>query len=226
MDNFMDKLTAKLSAQEMIKANSAAEAAESERLRSQVKQYQMEISELTDIKKSVAELEEKLQSKIGSSDISGEKTYRAVTDLNSKIDELILAQSDEIKEVVAVLNEKPSQDSDIEKLIAASDEKTYSVGVQTYRNIQASNAKDIEKQTKELKEAISESFDRNGDEDGDYGKCLGKLKEQIDEIDRKLEALRVDVDSKKRGAIPLLVFILLWVIGGVVLNALWIFGLI
>ena len=226
MDNFMDKLTAKLSAQEMIKANSAAEAAESERLRSQVKQYQTEISELTDIKKSVAELEEKLQSKIGSSDISGEKTYRAVTDLNSKIDELILAQSDEIKEVVAVLNEKPSQDSDIEKLIAASDEKTYSVGVQTYRNIQASNAKDLEKQTQELKEAISESFDRNADDDGDYGKSLGKLKEQIDEIDRKLEALRVDVDSKNRGAIPLLVFILLWVIGGVVLNALLIFGLI
>lgn len=39
MDGFMDKLAQKFYAQEMIKANSAADAAELERLRNQVKEY-------------------------------------------------------------------------------------------------------------------------------------------------------------------------------------------
>ena len=39
MDTFMDKLAQKFTAQEMIKANSAAEAAELQRVREQVKKY-------------------------------------------------------------------------------------------------------------------------------------------------------------------------------------------
>lgn len=39
MDTFMDKLAQKFTAQEMIKANSAAEAAELQRVRDQVKKY-------------------------------------------------------------------------------------------------------------------------------------------------------------------------------------------
>ena len=46
VDNFMDKLAQKLSAQEMIKANAAAEAAETERLRIQVARYQTEMEEI------------------------------------------------------------------------------------------------------------------------------------------------------------------------------------
>ena len=58
VDNFMDKLAQKLSAQEMIKANTAAEAAETERLRIQTAQYQTEMEEM---KKSAEETSEILQ---------------------------------------------------------------------------------------------------------------------------------------------------------------------
>ena len=40
MDTFMDKLAQKMNAQEMIKANSAAEAAKMEQLQNQVAEYE------------------------------------------------------------------------------------------------------------------------------------------------------------------------------------------
>ena len=40
MDNFMDKLAQKFNAQEMIKANSAAEAAENKRMQEQLAAYE------------------------------------------------------------------------------------------------------------------------------------------------------------------------------------------
>ena len=46
VDNLMDKLADKISATEMIKANAAAEAAETQRLRTQVVQYQQELEEI------------------------------------------------------------------------------------------------------------------------------------------------------------------------------------
>ena len=46
MDNFMDKLAQRLTAQEMIKANSAADAAELERLQKQLAQYDACLQEM------------------------------------------------------------------------------------------------------------------------------------------------------------------------------------
>ena len=46
MDNLMDRVAERISAQEMIKANAAAEAAETERLRTQVMQHQQEMDEI------------------------------------------------------------------------------------------------------------------------------------------------------------------------------------
>lgn len=49
MDTFMDKLASKLNAQEMIRANSAAEAAESERLKQEVEVYRQCLQEMREI---------------------------------------------------------------------------------------------------------------------------------------------------------------------------------
>ena len=62
MDTFMDKLAQKFTAQEMIKANAAAEAAELQRTRDQVKQYD---SCLQEMKKANAGLNELLESGLG-----------------------------------------------------------------------------------------------------------------------------------------------------------------
>ncbi len=49
MDTFMDKLASKLNAQEMIRANSAAEAAETEKLRQEVEAYKQCLNEMQEI---------------------------------------------------------------------------------------------------------------------------------------------------------------------------------
>ena len=46
MDNFMDKLAQKFNAQEMIKANSQAEAAEMKKLQLQVAEYEKILQEM------------------------------------------------------------------------------------------------------------------------------------------------------------------------------------
>ena len=64
MDTFMDKLAQKFTAQEMIKANSAAEAAELQRMRDQVKQYDECLQEMklvnADTKSTLVQMEKAL----------------------------------------------------------------------------------------------------------------------------------------------------------------------
>ena len=65
MDTFMDKLAQKFTAQEMIKANSAAEAAELQRTREQVKKYNDCLQEMKqvndDTKSTLVQIQETLE---------------------------------------------------------------------------------------------------------------------------------------------------------------------
>ena len=65
MDNFMDKLAQKFSAQEMIKANSQAEAEELKRLQMQVSEYEKILQEMRKLNYKNTELSEKLDLMIG-----------------------------------------------------------------------------------------------------------------------------------------------------------------
>ena len=65
MDNFMDKLAQKISAQEMIKANSQAEAEEMKRLQLQVSEYEKILQEMRKLNYRNTELSEKLDLMIG-----------------------------------------------------------------------------------------------------------------------------------------------------------------
>ncbi len=67
MDNFMDKLAQKFSAQEMIKANSQAEAAEIKRLQFQVSEYEKILQEMRRLNYKNTEISEKLDEVIGDS---------------------------------------------------------------------------------------------------------------------------------------------------------------
>ena len=60
MDNFMDKLAQKFNAQEMIKANSQAEAAEMKKLQLQVAEYEKILQEMRKLNYKNAELTEKI----------------------------------------------------------------------------------------------------------------------------------------------------------------------
>ena len=58
MDNFMDKLAQKFNAQEMIKANSQAEAAEMKKLQLQVAEYEKILQEMCKLNYKYAQLSE------------------------------------------------------------------------------------------------------------------------------------------------------------------------
>lgn len=60
MDTFMDKLAQKLNAQEMIRANAAAEAAEIHELRSRVAEYSECLDRLQSLEKELVKSQEKL----------------------------------------------------------------------------------------------------------------------------------------------------------------------
>ena len=61
MDNFMDKIAQKLGAQEAIRANAAADAAQIERLEAQVAEYNACIKEIRKLSLRNAENEQKLR---------------------------------------------------------------------------------------------------------------------------------------------------------------------
>ena len=60
MDNFIDKLAQKFSAQDIIKANSEAETAEYEKLKLQVSEYEKILQEMRKLNYKNSELSEKI----------------------------------------------------------------------------------------------------------------------------------------------------------------------
>ena len=131
MENMMGKLAGKISAQEMIKANTAAEAAHREQIESQNRQYEEEI---TVLRQNAKKLEDRLDSIEGV--LNDLKTGKIDADKSSK--ELGSA----VKELSESLTDRFNK----------SDEATHDVGVRIYRNVQASVADEQKKQLDEIKE--------------------------------------------------------------------------
>ena len=131
MENMMGNLAGKISAQEMIKANTAAEAAHREQIESQNRQYEEEI---TVLRQNAKKLEDRLDSIEGV--LNDLKTGKIDADKSSK--ELGSA----VKELSESLTDRFNK----------SDEATHDVGVRIYRNVQASVADEQKKQLDEIKE--------------------------------------------------------------------------
>ena len=204
MDNFMDKLAQKLSAQEMIKANAAAEAAETERLRIQVARYQTEMEEIrkgaADMTDQIRHLEEIIQNNAGKTD----------TESCQKVVELITG------------------------IIAASDTNTHDVGVRVYRNVQACVQDEQKKQTQELEKAWKETADSAENKLAAMVQTLSEnvkkadlnTAEQLKEIQRQLETLQIAIERKNGGLLPVAVFTLLISAAGLVLIIMRIMGIL
>ncbi|MBO4456763.1 MAG: hypothetical protein J5802_03520 [Butyrivibrio sp.] len=102
MENFMDKLAEKLSAQDIIKANSQAEVAEAQRIKKEAEHYKKEIEEMRrnaenyrqqledimDVSRDYTEEFERIIRKIDESDLKthdvGVQTYRNIQALLEK----------------------------------------------------------------------------------------------------------------------------------------------
>ena len=126
MDTFMDKLAQKFTAQEMIKANAAAEAAELQRTRDQVKKYNDCLQEMKQV---------------------NDNTKAALVQV-----EKVLAEGAEQFRNEQV-NTEAVQNAVIEHIDATGDELTEFVhkeNVKVYRNVQAVVVDELKKQTEVL----------------------------------------------------------------------------
>lgn len=153
MDNFMDKLAQKFSAQEMIKANSQAEAEEMKRLQLQVSEYEKILQEMRKLNYRNTELTEKLDLMIGDNadKIQGMKedeqrliaALRDLTDEQTRNREAELERKAEerIEQERAEENQKQTDLAAITDLLEnkfqKSDDFVHKENVKVYRNVQA-----------------------------------------------------------------------------------------
>lgn len=183
MDTFMDKLAQKFTAQEIIKANTAAETEELDRLKAQVEQYGACLNRMQelcgDMERSAASVQEKLDTADNSAlkdevRVSVEQQTQAareeigrLTDesvekirqiqQNTAALEALQRKLEGIQESVTELGKSVDMQDDLSKRLEEKSgdlmEFTHKEGVKIYRNVQAS----VQEETAKQADAVGES---------------------------------------------------------------------
>lgn len=125
MDTFIDKLAHKLTAQEMIKANSAADAAELQRAKTQIAKYEELLRELREVGRLNAESAKQVRDLAAEGAARLEDTQKVSVLIDETIEKLQEFQNTQMD--VAALEEK------LEQLT----EHVHKENVKVYRNVQA-----------------------------------------------------------------------------------------
>jgi uncharacterized coiled-coil DUF342 family protein len=172
MDNFMNKLVGKISAQDIIKANSQAEAAEAQRIKLEAENYKIQLDEIRQ---------------------NNEEYKKQLEDIRFQSEQM----RQEAEEFRAQFQEMLDATNEYKEKLEDNDVKIHDVGVQVYRNVQA---------------VIEKSQDRN--------------KEEIKDIQNRLETLQVSVETKNSALLPLSIITMLLVIADLVFNILRFLGII
>ncbi|NLL77881.1 MAG: hypothetical protein GX235_11660 [Clostridiales bacterium] len=172
MDNFMDKLAQKLNSQEVIRANSAADTAQMEKLQSQVEEYNAVMKEMRKLNLKNVENEQKLQELLVNNKEQLNKHFNENSLRLQKLTEECIAKIqvldgeekkkadietalEEIKETAAGNMTK------IEELFKESDDFVHKENVKVYRNVQAVVVEELGKQTQTLMESVDMSVNGN-----------------------------------------------------------------
>lgn len=131
MDNFMDKLAQKFNAQEMIKANSAAETAEHKKLQAQLAAYEECLQDMRKLNLSNVEMSDKLNA--------------LIDEVGRKVEAIALPEKKE-----------EASYQELEEFITASKDQitdfVHKENVKVYRNVQAAVIEELQKQTEILLE--------------------------------------------------------------------------
>ena len=192
MDNFMDKLAQKFSAQEMIKANSQAEAEEMKRLQLQVSEYEKILQEMRKLNYRNTELADKLDRMIGDNadKIQGMKedeqrliaALRDLTDEQTRNREAEIGRKEEerIEQERAAENRKQTDLAAIAELLEnkfqKSDDFVHKENVKVYRNVQAVVVDEIKRSTESAQEERMKLKSELADElRGELDKKLNKV---------------------------------------------------
>ena len=178
MDTFMDKLAQKLNAQEMIKANSAADAEEMDQLKSQLREYDECLAQMQQVNKELKAINhemEKLMSETITPEVtklseegvaafdklqqeSAAKLQELQQDNAAKIEKLCreyTAKLEEIQQSTEALEELKSH---LDEKLTGNDESVHKECVKVYRNVQAAVVEENEKQTDAIAAKIRESL--------------------------------------------------------------------
>ena len=178
MDNFMDKVAQKLGAQEMIRANAAAEAAELENMEKQLTVFKEQMEKYDDCLQEMRKLNlkniesaqgvqslaekagEKLDQTVGEVAAASVSRIKETSDIsiagiNQTLSES-LAKIAEIKESSDNLEQITEKMSGLQEkqqeLFQNLEDFLHTDNVKVYRNVQAAMIEELEKQTAELKE--------------------------------------------------------------------------
>jgi uncharacterized coiled-coil DUF342 family protein len=127
MDNFMNKLVEKISAQDIIKANSQAEAAEAQRIKLEAENYKIQLDEIKN---------------------NNEEYKKQLEEIRLQAQQM----RQETQEFRAQFQEILSATNEYKDKLENNDVKIHDVGVQVYRNVQAV----VEKSQKLNKEEFKE----------------------------------------------------------------------
>ena len=183
MDNFMDKVAQKLTSQDMIRSNSAADAAEIENLETQVALFKDQMEKYDDCLQEMRKLNLKnIESAQGVQDLAeqtNEKLGKAAEEISfasvSKIQQTSdlsiaginqavsegLAKIAEIKEnadnLEAITETMSGLQGKLEDSFRSMEDFLHTDNVKVYRNVQAAMIEELEKQTTEIKEAQEKS---------------------------------------------------------------------
>ena len=158
MDMFMDKLAQKLTAQEMIKANMAADAEEMNKLKGKTKEY-------TEALEQIKKLVEDGVGKLRAARVDGKEIDRLVEESISKINQIKSEDDRKDAETAAAVEALKAEtiaalevikEQLCEKL-EASNENVHKECVKVYRNVQAVVVEENNKQTEGLKESMNET---------------------------------------------------------------------
>ncbi len=144
MDTFMDKLAQKLTAQEMIKANTAADAEEMKRLKSQIKEYRDILDQMQKLVTDGARKLENVKSDGESANSMIKACVFKIEDLQSELqglEEALGSKVDTVNENVGHL------ELALGEKIDGTNENVHKECVKVYRNVQAVVVDENAKQT-------------------------------------------------------------------------------
>lgn len=161
MDNFIDKLAQKFSAQEVIKANSQAEAAEMKKLQLRVAEYEKILQEMRKLNYKNSELSDKIKGEVGekTNTLQGlqEEEAKLLATLRELTEELTRLHEEELalKEAERAEGEKQSEErkqefAALEERFKQSEEFVHKENVKVYRNVQAVVVDELKRQTESL----------------------------------------------------------------------------
>lgn len=182
MDTFMDKLAQKLNAQEMIKANSAADAEEMNQLKNQLREYDECLAQMQQINKELRAVNhamETLMSETIAPEVTklSEESVAAIRKMQQenteKLQELQQEYTTKLEEIRQNTEELEELRKHLDEKLDGSDENVHKECVKVYRNVQAAVVEENEKQTEAIAGKIKESL--NGKLNGVLGVSIAAL---------------------------------------------------